>query len=125
MTPPIPSLETVADLEQSLLRPEIRRSPAAVATLLADDFVEFGSSGRVYDKTQIIQALQDETGEASYTVRDLRLKALAPGLGLVTYRVSHRAPATAEAVQSMRSSIWRFEAGRWQLVFHQGTKTES
>jgi len=39
----------VADLEQSLLRPKIRRSPAAVTALLADDFVEFGSSGRVYD----------------------------------------------------------------------------
>ena len=29
-------------------------------TLLADDFIEFGSSGRVYDKASIIKALAED-----------------------------------------------------------------
>ena len=47
-------------LEERLLQPDVRRSAQAVASLLADEFVEFGSSGRVFDKTQIITALRDE-----------------------------------------------------------------
>jgi hypothetical protein len=35
------------DLEERLLRSDVRRSPTALGDLLADDFVEFGSSGRV------------------------------------------------------------------------------
>jgi hypothetical protein len=37
-------------LEERLLQPEIRHSPAELAKLLADEFVEFGSGGRVYSK---------------------------------------------------------------------------
>ena len=35
-------------LEERLLQPDVRRSAQAVASLLADEFVEFGSSGRVF-----------------------------------------------------------------------------
>ena len=48
------------ELEERLLRAEVRRSPAVVAELLADEFVEFGSSGRVFDKQQMIDALRRE-----------------------------------------------------------------
>ena len=36
------------DLETRLHRRAVRNSPEAVAALLADDFVEFGLSGRVH-----------------------------------------------------------------------------
>jgi hypothetical protein len=39
--------EQLYQLEQRLLQPEVRRSKDDLAILLADDFVEFGSSGRV------------------------------------------------------------------------------
>ena len=48
------------ELEERLLQPDVRRSPRALADLLADEFVEFGSSGRIFDKPQIIAALRDE-----------------------------------------------------------------
>ena len=48
------------ELEERLLQPDVRRSPRAVADLLADEFVEFGSAGRIFDKPQIIAALRDE-----------------------------------------------------------------
>ena len=43
-------LEQLKALEQALHRPSVRGSTEAVAALLADDFVEFGRSGGVYDK---------------------------------------------------------------------------
>ena len=52
--------EHLRKLEESMARPEIRRSPEDLARLLADDFREFGGSGRVFDKRQIIDALQNQ-----------------------------------------------------------------
>ena len=40
-------LNEIRSLEEALHRPEIRRSRKAVEGLLAEGFVEFGSSGRV------------------------------------------------------------------------------
>jgi hypothetical protein len=47
-------------LEEELLKPEVRRSPGQVGVLLSDDFVEFGSSGGVFNKQQVIEALEQE-----------------------------------------------------------------
>jgi hypothetical protein len=41
---------TIKELEEHLLRPEFRCSAEWVAELLAEEFVEFGSSGRISDK---------------------------------------------------------------------------
>jgi hypothetical protein len=83
--------ETVAlirRLEEALLAPEVRKSSAQIAALLADEFVEIGSSGRIYDKDQIIGQLQQESGEESLrTVSDFTARELADGLILVTYRI--------------------------------------
>jgi hypothetical protein len=54
-----PDPETVAlirRLEEALLVPEVRKSAAQIAALLTDEFVEIGSSGRIYDKNQINRA---------------------------------------------------------------------
>jgi hypothetical protein len=57
------------ELEERLLKPEVRSSPEAVAYLLADEFIEIGSSGTVYDKQQIIEALRGEPAEGPPAVR--------------------------------------------------------
>jgi hypothetical protein len=52
--------EELRKLEESMAQSEIRRSPELLTQLLADDFREFGSSGRVFDKKQIIDLLQEQ-----------------------------------------------------------------
>jgi hypothetical protein len=42
-------LELVRQLEERLLKLEVRRSTQVVADLLANEFVEFGSSGHVFN----------------------------------------------------------------------------
>jgi hypothetical protein len=82
---------------------------------LADEFLEIGSSGRIYDKDQIIGQLQQESGEESLrTVRDFTTRELADGLILVTYRIIES--------RTVRSSIWKRTNSEWRMVFHQGTK---
>jgi hypothetical protein len=106
------------ELEQQLMRPSVRASPDQVARLLADEFIEFGSSGRVYDKRQIVELLQQEQGRAKQpTVADFSARRLAADVILLTYRVVES--------RTIRSSIWKFADGEWRMVFHQGTKSES
>ncbi len=106
-------------LEERLLRPEIRQSPAVLVTLLDDQFVEFGSSGQTYDKGSIIKALLSEQ-TVRMSISEFRSTTLAPGLALVTYRVVAHLPDGRER-HSLRSSIWRFTDGSWRMIFHQGT----
>jgi hypothetical protein len=47
-------------LEEELLLPKARKSAPRLAALLAEEFVEIGSSGRVYDRRQIMDQLDRE-----------------------------------------------------------------
>lgn len=116
-----PSLpELIRHLEERLLQPDVRRSANELAELLADDFIEFGSSGRIYDRSATIAALQDES-PVEISLADFQAKMLAPDVVLATYRAIRSASEAALPAQSLRSSIWKQIDGRWQLVFHQGT----
>ena len=106
-------IEKLFELETSLHKKEIRNSPAAVAALLADDFIEFGSSGRVYDKPAIIELLRNEPVDQKVTVENFVVRDLSPTVALVTYLSSK---------STLRSSIWRLSDSRWQMIFHQGTR---
>ena len=112
--------EHLRKLEESLANPEIRRSPEQLARLLADDFQEFGGSGRVFDKGQIIDALQNQPAVQLW-LDEFQVRCLAPDVALVTYRGNCKFPGSDNVSHSLRSSIWRNREGRWEVVFHQGT----
>jgi len=103
------------ELETDLLRPEVRRSPEALSSLLAQEFREFGSSGRVYTRQEIIEALATES-TVSISVSNFSVTRLAAGVALVRYRA-----VSGESI-SLRSSVWVLRENRWQMLFHQGTK---
>ena len=110
-------------LEERLLKSEVRGSPDEVGYLLADEFIEFGSSGGVYDKRQVIVALQQEMLDPTTRVSlvDFVARRLAPEVILVTYRTIR--PDRPES--HLRSSIWKLVEDRWQMVFHQGTPSKT
>jgi len=110
----------IRDLEEQLLDPDVRRSRTDLDRLLADDFIEYGASGRVFDKQSIITALRVESAPRR-SIGDFRLRRLGPDVVLATFRVDVHTEAETGSPSSLRSSIWRRSAGRWQLVFHQGT----
>jgi len=114
--------EQLYQLEQRLLQPKVRRSKHDLVILLADDFVEYGSSGRVFHKQQVVEDLP-HAPSVQMTLQDFHAKALAPDVVLTTFRVVKKNEAGAEKIHSLRSSIWKFIDGRWQMVFHQGTPT--
>ncbi len=108
--------ELLVRLEKSLLQSQGRKS-GEVAQLLADDFVEFGSSGRIFTKPEAIQVLHTEP-VVGFETSDFRVRFLNPHIALLTY-VAHRNGSLSST--SLRSSLWKQQDGRWQLLFHQGT----
>jgi hypothetical protein len=111
-------------LEERLLQSDVRKSAEDVAALLAGDFIEFGSSGRIFNKQQIIAALQDETS-IRISLTNFRVQLLAPDVSLITYLAIRLDATENQSASSLRSSIWKLIEGRWQIVFHQGTLSEN
>ena len=89
---------------------------ATLAGLIADDFLEFGASGRTWTAADVCQALATEPAR-DVPMEDFAVTRLAAGVALVTYR--SRDPRHAK-----RSSIWVRRGGRWVMRFHQGTLTD-
>ena len=115
--------EHLKRLEELMTKPDVRRSPEELKQLLADDFREFGGSGRVFDKQQIIDALQKQE-PCELWLEDFQATLLADNIVLVTYRGNCRFAGSETVNRSLRSSIWRKENGRWLVVFHQGTPSK-
>ena len=100
-----------------------RRDPAlldgtatTLSDLIADDFLEFGATGRSWTAADVRQTLTTEPAR-DVPMEDFAVSRLAAGVALVTYR--SRDPRHAR-----RSSIWVRRRGRWLMVFHQGTLTD-
>ena len=106
-------LERVVARELALLDAEVRRHPDRVRAFLHSDFLEFGASGRVWDRTSIAEVTSGV--DEPITATDVEVRRLRPDVALLTYR-SH-----AGERHALRSSVWVRESGDWLLVFHQGT----
>jgi hypothetical protein len=106
-------------LELALLDSAVRNRPVEVAAILADDFIEFGCSGRIFDKRQIIEAISGEP-LVRRSVTEFRVRGLADVVALISYRVSRD-----DGNSSLRCSIWQRMSGEWRMLFHQGTPTEA
>lgn len=91
------------ELETALHKKDVRNSPEPVSELFADEFVEFGSSGRVFDKPAIIQSLKHETIDQQIAVEEFSVRELAPNVFLVTYIASKPAGSQLEAIRILRS----------------------
>ncbi len=109
-------------LETSLLRPETRASTKDLDRFLADGFMEFGSSGRVYKKSDILKRLPGSAAVSTdeFTVTDFEVRELAEGVMLATYSARRSQPGSKPMI-SLRSSIWKLTDCAWRMIFHQGT----
>jgi hypothetical protein len=101
-------------LEERLFHPDREADRTALIPLIAADFKEFCSSGRVFSRQQTIDLLLSSATRPA-TIHHFYVEQLAENVALATYR------ATTAVAISHRSSIWVFRDNRWQLHFHQGT----
>lgn len=105
--------------EEKLCEVSTRKNVEVVSSMLAEGFQEFGSSGRIYSKEQVITALLAESS-LQITMENFQARLLTDGAALVTYRARKRGHDES-TTESLRSSLWIFQAGEWRMIFHQGT----
>jgi hypothetical protein len=108
--------------EEALIDPAVRRDCARVSAMLAEDFVEFGSSGRLWSRHQILHLLSTEKFEPP-AIEDFRCRAIADGVVLACYTTVRINAATGRRSAVLRSSLWTHVSGVWLLRFHQGTRS--
>lgn len=102
--------------ESQVLDPSVRRSPAALDALLRDEFIEAGTSGRMYTKSMLIELVTNQDPGPAVEIKDMMVMTLSPDAALVTYR------SVGAAAEVRRSSVWVKEDGHWRMAFHQGTR---
>lgn len=90
--------------------------------LLADDFLEIGSSGNSYDKKAQLVAVKGTNTSTSIqiSVTDFKIKLLASDVLLATYKTFRH----NDSKYALRSSVWKKSESKWRLIFHQGTPTK-
>lgn len=113
--------QTLFELEQRLAQVGKRLSAEEASSLVAEDFLEFGSSGKVWSKAEIIAAMS-QWGPVERIVQDFSVRELRASVCLVTYKVIGLDGRPVPF--SLRSSIWQKYGDSWQIVFHQGTSVK-
>ncbi len=110
-------------LEERLNLSYTTRSSSELIALLADDFREFGSSGRIFDKASILLELE---AQPDFRIRILEFEArpVATEAALTTYRAEVHNPRSGKVSFSLRSTLWVRRQGAWRAIFHQGTRAE-
>ena len=76
--------EIIKHLEEQFIKAGTRNSPDKISRLLAEDFVEFGSSGTVYSKKMVIEALKTDLNP-DINIRDFKITHLGSDAILATY----------------------------------------
>lgn len=101
-------------LEERLLHPDRETDRSELKGLLAPEFKEFCTSGRIFNINQLANALSTSHPRAA-TMSHFYVTPLGKDAALTTYHIT-----TANST-SHHSSIWVQRESKWQMLFHQGT----
>lgn len=98
------------------------RSKQDILDMVGDEFWEVGASGNAYSREEVIDVLLERYSDpkfddlwTTWKTTDFKLTKIALNNYLITYILTQGERITR------RSTIWRFEDGRWKVLYHQGT----
>ena len=111
--------EELRRLEVQTLDQSVRTNPKTMGSLLHEDFVEFGASGRRWSKASVLKSLSAERRFGDAEIDDFETRQLGSQHVLVTYTLTVRRDDRIDV--SVRSSVWERNADGWLMIFHQGT----
>ena len=105
-------------LEERLWMTKFRYDRAWFESVLAEDFFEFGQSGRVYSRDECLN-IPESLIDVVIPLPDFNARFLSTEIVQITYRSIFK--LEGEVASANRSSIWSRSANGWKLKFHQGT----
>ncbi|MDR2135165.1 MAG: DUF4440 domain-containing protein [Treponema sp.] len=115
----------IKELEEKLLNPKVRGSRDELEKLISPHFIEYGSSGKIYNYPGTLAYLTARAREKfKYSFVNFKTCRLSGDIILALYILetekNHRISITN------RSSLWQLDgdgqAAAWRLIFHQGTR---
>ena len=109
-----------------MLQNPFQYSISELSSLLSESFIEFGQSGRVWHKNDVIQSIKESQSHDDYeiTMFNERFQYSDNNVILLMYQVQKLNRLTQGVQQSLRSSLWEKNEEHWVMIFHQGTPTE-
>ncbi|MEG4298992.1 DUF4440 domain-containing protein [Microcoleus sp. Pol11C1] len=110
--------DTLECLEQELWREETRVNTERMNELIAQDFFEFGRSGRVWQRQDTLVA-EPSSRDVLRPLPEFHIRLLDENIAQVTYDSAFIYDGVVE--HTHRSSIWSRTASGWVVRFHQGT----
>lgn len=108
----------LTSLEEDMWREGTRFDQSFQEQRFATDFFEFGRSGRVYTRDQIIR-VDLQPIHAVLPLPNLAIRLFDKNTAQVTYNSQVKYDNITEYAR--RSSIWSRTEGGWVMRFHQGT----
>lgn len=117
-------LQHLRNLEVALHQ-ATRNNEAQLAPLLHDAFIEFGRSGCIYNKADIVSELPPKKPSGSIWAQDYAVAIIADDVVLLTYKSAHLDETGELSRYTLRSSLWQQTEFGWQMRFHQGTPTDA
>jgi len=103
----------------------VRSDREKLDQLLHPRFREFGRSGRIYTKAEILAEFSDQPQTYEVWSQEFHVEPLSEELALLTYRSAHVDREGNLERHTNRSSLWQSTDGGWRMLFHQGTPTEA
>jgi hypothetical protein len=110
--------EILTRLEEDMWREVMRFDRTFQEQRFAADFFEFGRSGRVYTREQMIR-LDSQPIDAVLPLPNLSIRQIDRHTAQVTYDSQVEYDSGVEYAR--RSSIWSRTESGWVMRFHQGT----
>ncbi|MET8342030.1 nuclear transport factor 2 family protein [Streptomyces microflavus] len=112
-----PAVAAAIEGELRLLDPVVRASADLLASLLHPGFREIGTSGRLWNRETIIEALTADDAPRPGPLTASRMQ----GVELCSDLVHLTFDTESKGLRSHRSSLWRLTGAGWRLYFHQAT----
>jgi hypothetical protein len=115
----------IKGLEERLLLQKVRSSREELEKLISPDFIEYGSSGKVYNYLgTIAYLLTNSVDTFNYSFINFKTRRLSDDTILALYILEIEKNRKINITN--RSSLWRreedAERGVWRIIFHQGTR---
>ena len=114
-------IETLRGLELALARRDEGAIPGGYEAVLHDSLVEFGSSGRVWTRDEVLEALAAGARTDAVSIEGFDVHVVRPGVFLVMFETVETDPSTGLTARRRRSSLWMREGDGFRLRFHQST----
>tara|TARA_R110000868_G_scaffold138329_1_gene352337 strand:- start:52570 stop:52932 length:363 start_codon:yes stop_codon:yes gene_type:complete len=108
-------------LEKDLHSDEVRSSTSKLAQMLHNDFKEITQSGTTYTKKEALEGLSI-SAEVDIKAFNFDVTLISEYIAQVMYETETINLKRNITKNALRSSLWKFEGDRWQMLFHQGTQ---